>query len=148
MNLKEMFQHAIKKDQRAIVLLPIGGLETPETDTYVRVSVAQRYFKEPNFKNFLYLNLQVGTKFDKQADYLGAIRNDTDAFGPSELLKKDPKLLQTVIDLIKNPQEVLQTAGRKHSFCCFCGTQITSKDSLAVGYGPICAENFGLPWGI
>lgn len=38
--------------------------------------------------------------------------------------------------------------GRHSSNCCFCGTTIESDDSLAVGYGPVCAEKWGLPWGI
>jgi hypothetical protein len=38
--------------------------------------------------------------------------------------------------------------GRRSENCCFCGTTITSDDSLAVGYGPICAEKWGLPWGV
>jgi hypothetical protein len=38
--------------------------------------------------------------------------------------------------------------GRESSNCCFCGITITSDDSLAVGYGPICADKWGLPWGI
>src|SRR5215469_9949471 len=31
--------------------------------------------------------------------------------------------------------------------CCFCGQTLTDNRSLAVGYGPICADHFGLPWG-
>lgn len=38
--------------------------------------------------------------------------------------------------------------GQESANCCFCGTTITSDDSLAVGYGPVCAEKWGLPWGI
>jgi hypothetical protein len=38
--------------------------------------------------------------------------------------------------------------GRASNNCCFCGTAITSDDSLSVGYGPICAERWGLPWGV
>lgn len=145
MNLKEMFQHAIKNDKNPMVLLPI------EADCYVRVTVAQKIHTHPEFRNFLYLNLQQGTAFDPKASYLGAILNREDnVFRPADTLKlpEHKQLRDKVIELIKNPHDVLQKAGRKHSFCCFCGTQITSKDSLAVGYGPICAEKFGLPWGV
>ena len=31
--------------------------------------------------------------------------------------------------------------------CCFCHKELTTKESLAVGYGPLCAEKLGLPWG-
>lgn len=34
--------------------------------------------------------------------------------------------------------------------CCFCGIELTDEGenrSVEVGYGPVCAENNGLPWG-
>lgn len=47
-----------------------------------------------------------------------------------------------------DPAGYAASYGKQSSNCCFCGTTITSNDSLAVGYGPICAERWGLPWGI
>jgi hypothetical protein len=37
--------------------------------------------------------------------------------------------------------------GRLHGACCFCNRALRDERSTAVGYGPDCAENFGLPWG-
>lgn len=37
--------------------------------------------------------------------------------------------------------------GRAHGSCCYCGRGLTDSRSLAVGYGPICADHYGLPWG-
>ena len=31
--------------------------------------------------------------------------------------------------------------------CSFCGLELTDPRSVEVGYGPICADKFGLPWG-
>jgi len=31
--------------------------------------------------------------------------------------------------------------------CCFCRRELTDKRSTEVGYGPICADHFSLPWG-
>ena len=31
--------------------------------------------------------------------------------------------------------------------CCFCGLPLSNQDSIARGYGPICADKFGLPKG-
>lgn len=31
--------------------------------------------------------------------------------------------------------------------CCFCSHAIDTPESTAVGYGPVCASNYGLPWG-
>lgn len=32
--------------------------------------------------------------------------------------------------------------------CCFCGQLLTDPASVEVGYGPICADHWGLPWGV
>jgi hypothetical protein len=37
--------------------------------------------------------------------------------------------------------------GRLHGRCCFCNHPLRDERSTAVGYGPDCADNFGLPWG-
>jgi len=31
--------------------------------------------------------------------------------------------------------------------CCFCSRALTRNESIGVGYGPTCAERYGLPWG-
>ncbi len=30
--------------------------------------------------------------------------------------------------------------------CCFCHADLTDHRSTAMGYGPVCAKNYGLPW--
>jgi len=37
--------------------------------------------------------------------------------------------------------------GRKVGACCFCSRQLNDPRSVTMGYGPICADHFGLPWG-
>jgi hypothetical protein len=37
--------------------------------------------------------------------------------------------------------------GRLTGNCCFCTAGIRDERSTSVGYGPICARHFGLPWG-
>jgi hypothetical protein len=37
--------------------------------------------------------------------------------------------------------------GHRTGACVFCSHPIDDERSLAAGYGPICAGNFGLPWG-
>ena len=46
-----------------------------------------------------------------------------------------------------DPAGVAAEYGRLHGKCCFCRRSLTDERSTAVGYGPDCAENFGLPWG-
>lgn len=37
--------------------------------------------------------------------------------------------------------------GHAHGCCLFCLRNLTDERSTEVGYGPVCAEKNGLPWG-
>ena len=50
-------------------------------------------------------------------------------------------------ELNADPAKVAGDYGRRTGNCCFCATEITHESSTTVGYGPICAERFGLPHG-
>lgn len=61
---------------------------------------------------------------------------------------------QAIADTIRrwedNPDELRKDAaayGHKTGACCFCWQDLTDERSVTVGYGPICAERWGLPWG-
>jgi len=58
---------------------------------------------------------------------------------------------EEVVELVKNfakaPEEVAQQFGRENHVCCFCMRALKDKRSTDVGYGPICAETYGLQWG-
>jgi hypothetical protein len=49
-------------------------------------------------------------------------------------------------EIVAKPAEMAKLQGQKYGHCIFCGLELTNKNSLTVGYGPICAENYGLPW--
>lgn len=36
--------------------------------------------------------------------------------------------------------------GAQHGNCCFCGSPLSTDASVSNGYGPICADRYGLPW--
>lgn len=42
------------------------------------------------------------------------------------------------------PEEVASEHGRLHGRCCFCHLPLSDEKSTAVGYGPVCAEHYGL----
>lgn len=56
-----------------------------------------------------------------------------------------------VLDLLKrfaaDPVQVAREFGKATGQCCFCKAGLTDARSVDVGYGPICADKFGLPWG-
>lgn len=45
------------------------------------------------------------------------------------------------------PEVVATAYGLRTGACCFCSRELTDGRSVAMGYGPICAEHYGLPWG-
>jgi len=49
--------------------------------------------------------------------------------------------------LAAEPAAYAKVQGQRTGFCMFCGRPLTNLESVAHGYGPICAENFNLPWG-
>lgn len=55
--------------------------------------------------------------------------------------------LQLLQKILNNPVEEFKINGKEFSHCCFCARELTDHRSISAGYGPICASNFGLPWG-
>lgn len=49
-----------------------------------------------------------------------------------------------------DPKSIFDEArahGRKYYNCCFCRKDLTTGASKTAGYGPVCADKWGLPWG-
>lgn len=46
-----------------------------------------------------------------------------------------------------DPAGVGALIGKRFGHCCFCARELETTESLAVGYGPVCADKYGLPWG-
>ena len=49
--------------------------------------------------------------------------------------------------LSTRPVDTASEYGRLTGNCCFCQLALKDARSTAVGYGPVCADHFGLPWG-
>lgn len=56
-----------------------------------------------------------------------------------------------VVDVLKafaeDPALIGAITGQYTGRCAFCGRELTTKESVGAGYGPVCAAKFGLPWG-
>jgi hypothetical protein len=61
---------------------------------------------------------------------------------------KDADILALLVAVNTNVAGFTAKQGQLTGHCCFCGKLIETKESLAVGYGPTCADKFGLPWGV
>ena len=61
-------------------------------------------------------------------------------------LTSRPDYRSEVMDFACHPITNAVIKGQRYSNCCFCGLELTNKASLQMGYGPICADKYGLPW--
>jgi len=53
----------------------------------------------------------------------------------------------TIQALALDPLGTAQAMAKRLSACMYCGQRLSDDESKARGYGPICAEHYGLPWG-
>ena len=53
-------------------------------------------------------------------------------------------LAGVLIDLGLDPAETVKKQGKKCGRCCFCHLPLTDERSTAAGFGPTCADHFGL----
>lgn len=58
-----------------------------------------------------------------------------------------PELESFLQKFAEDPARVAAEEGKRTGNCVFCAKQLTDERSVAVGYGPQCAEKYSLPWG-
>jgi hypothetical protein len=61
--------------------------------------------------------------------------------------RETARVIDAIVALEADPARVASQHGVATGSCCFCNRDLTTKESRSVGYGPICADKFGLPWG-
>lgn len=54
---------------------------------------------------------------------------------------------EVVVNLAKDPTAAAVEHGHSTGKCCFCNRVIKDAEAKAVGYGPMCADAYGLPFG-
>lgn len=135
MNITELFKKSAEnlKWPRIVFPLPNGGR--------IQFSLAG-----PNAKFPGTLNITDGGSYENNTFFGRVLKDNTINWARYGDWSETTK--EQIRKLVNEPINECKVYGQQHSWCCFCGTEITSKSSLAVGYGPICAENWGLPWGI
>lgn len=52
-----------------------------------------------------------------------------------------------ILAFLCDPVNVSAQMGRLIGRCCYCNRHLEDERSTIKGYGPICANNYGLPWG-
>lgn len=75
--------------------------------------------------------------------YFGRV-DQNGTFHPSE---PQPEICTLLEGLGADPAKVAAGYGKLTGNCCFCLRRLDDARSVSVGYGPICAGHYGLPWG-
>jgi len=58
-----------------------------------------------------------------------------------------PWVIELLSTLSEHPEQIAKAHGQRTGNCCFCSRDLSDYRSVSMGYGPICAERWGLPWG-
>lgn len=130
--IRALFTKASAKLKRpAIVLNDAGGRA-------LRLYVAGAASKFPG-------SVVVTTKVSKR--YVGRIDLNGN-YLPSPAWPVQAPVLDTLKALSDDPAGTAAAYGKATGNCCFCTIPLTDPRSVGVGYGPICAKHYGLPWGV
>jgi hypothetical protein len=68
-------------------------------------------------------------------------------FQPTNKVAVPEPLVEAIRVFAADPVGQAARHGHLTGRCCFCNRKLEDERSTAVGYGPICADHFGLPWG-
>lgn len=91
------------------------------------------------------INVTNGMPFgDPHGEFYGRIHKDG-RFEPGRSCTD--VVTGVLIAINSNPAKIAAAYGIKTGNCCFCSTPLSDERSTSVGYGPICAGRFALPWG-
>lgn len=62
------------------------------------------------------------------------------------ILYSAKELMDELDTVLSNPIAESALRGKEYGRCCFCNRELDNEGSIQHGYGPICAEKWGLPW--
>lgn len=118
-----------------------AGLKRPKIDlqvngTDVRLQPAGPQSRNPGF-------VYVKRIKDGDWEYAGKVSPNGTYYGHS-----GDGVLAALQALAADPAAAAAAHGHTTGNCCFCSRLLTDPASVEVGYGPICAERYGLPHGV
>lgn len=79
---------------------------------------------------------------DGKTGFMGCIRPDGT---PTKTVATDRPLQEHLLLVAKDPVSAAKAYAALMCRCSFCGLALTDAGSVEVGYGPICAQHWGLP---
>ena len=129
-----LFNSAAKKLQRPAIVLTAKDM-----DFSLRLTITGNGSKAPGS-----INVTTNGSFE-QREWLGRISGGVFQPGFKAADKAEPTtaLLKA---FAADPAGVAAAHGKLTGACCFCNRALKDSTSVALGYGPVCADNFGLPY--
>jgi len=94
-------------------------------------------------KNEGYVYVKGQTNDWDERPYFGKISPEGKFFGVRDL---EDETRKRIIEIGSDVVAAAKAHGAQHNNCCFCNRDLTTNESVSNGYGPICAERYGLPW--
>jgi hypothetical protein len=86
----------------------------------------------------------IGATYVKQGtEYLGKITADGRWYPVAS--ENAAQAFEKVKAFACDPAKAAAAHGHATGNCCFCSRELTDAGSIEVGYGPVCADRFGLP---
>ena len=137
MNVYALFQHAKKHMNFPQVALKVDKFD-------LKIWVQGEKSKVPGSIGVLLVD-----KSAHESVWCGRVL-ETGTFQPSKAFHEMP-IKDEIVRLLKSfatdPAAVAAKYGKLTGSCSFCQSSLTDSKSLAVGYGPVCAKHYNLPWG-
>ncbi len=91
------------------------------------------------------VNLTDGSKYgDPNGVFYGRIMQDGKFQPNARAMDHVEEVALFLMNFCMDPHAVAHAHGQKTGNCCFCAKDLTDKRSVAAGYGPVCAEHYGL----
>jgi len=132
---QEQFQKNGIKKQPAIMV--------KANEIELRLSIAGAKAKAPNTINVC----STEKRFDDRK-FFGRIKLDG-TYEPSSRFDNTTQttIISALSAMASNPETTAKAFATATKRCCFCDLLLTDNRSKKVGYGPVCAKNYGLTWG-
>lgn len=142
--IADMFRHAISH-----------GIKFPKIRLTMANDMGRLSVEYSAAKNIIYINDKDRKRWSEQRGrdvkkgYGFIALADKNTFVFSKYVDRDllPHVVATLKAFENDPHKISALEGHATGNCCFCGIKLTTAASVAVGYGPICAEHYGLPHG-
>lgn len=121
-----------------------GGLKRPK----IRLVSDRDRFIQLNFDPEETSRIKVyvdGWQGHGKRKYAGEIREGQLFPYDLECMTEDVRL--KLQEFALDPAKVAKACAAKLGICSFCGSRLSDPESKSRGYGPVCAEHYGLIWG-